>query len=134
MTFNSRTTRTTPGGSPLIPEEVQRQIVQSVEVESAALNLMPKARMRRAQQRIPVLTQLPTAAWVNGSANLDLLVHNTAWISGHLHLTVGTAATLTYMGITYWLVPPPIALWCAAISRTPMAASPCATYPRGNTP
>jgi cytochrome c oxidase subunit 1 len=42
---------------------------------------------------------------INGSANLDLLVHNTAWISGHLHLTVGTAATLTYMGITYWLVP-----------------------------
>lgn len=27
--------------------------------------------MRRAQQRIPVLTQLPSAFWVNGSANLD---------------------------------------------------------------
>jgi HK97 family phage major capsid protein len=27
--------------------------------------------MRRAQQRIPVLTQLPTANWVNGSATLD---------------------------------------------------------------
>ena len=25
--------------------------------------------------------------------------------SGHLHLTVGTAVTLTFMGITYWLVP-----------------------------
>jgi cytochrome c oxidase subunit I len=24
---------------------------------------------------------------------------------GHLHLTVGTAVTLTFMGITYWLVP-----------------------------
>jgi cytochrome c oxidase subunit 1 len=24
---------------------------------------------------------------------------------GHLHLTVGTGVTLTYMGITYWLVP-----------------------------
>lgn len=71
MTFNARTPRTVPGGQPLIPEEVQRQIVQSVEVESAALNLMPKARMRRAQQRIPVLTQLPTAYWVNGSTSLD---------------------------------------------------------------
>ena len=70
-TYNQRTPRATPGGQPLIPEEVQRQIVQSVEVESAALNLLPKARMRRAQQRIPVLTQLPTAFWVNGSANLD---------------------------------------------------------------
>jgi cytochrome c oxidase subunit I len=36
---------------------------------------------------------------------MNLLVHNTAWIPGHLHLTVGTAVTLTYMGITYWLVP-----------------------------
>ena len=42
---------------------------------------------------------------VNASYNLNLLVHNTAWISGHLHLTVGTGVTLTYMGITYWLVP-----------------------------
>jgi cytochrome c oxidase subunit I len=42
---------------------------------------------------------------INASYNLDLVVHNTAWIPGHLHLTVGTAVTLTYMGITYWLVP-----------------------------
>jgi cytochrome c oxidase subunit 1 len=42
---------------------------------------------------------------INASVNLDLLVHNTAWIVGHLHLTIGTAVTLTYMGITYWLVP-----------------------------
>jgi cytochrome c oxidase subunit 1 len=34
-----------------------------------------------------------------------LIVHNTAYIVGHLHLTVGTAVTLTFMGITYWLVP-----------------------------
>ena len=42
---------------------------------------------------------------INASYNLDLIVHNTAWIPGHLHLTVGTGVTLTYMGITYWLVP-----------------------------
>jgi len=42
---------------------------------------------------------------VNASFNLNLVVHNTAWIPGHLHLTVGTAVTLTFMGITYWLVP-----------------------------
>lgn len=34
-----------------------------------------------------------------------MVVHNTAYIVGHLHLTVGTAVTLTFMGITYWLVP-----------------------------
>ena len=42
---------------------------------------------------------------INASFNLNLLVHNSAWIAGHLHLTIGTAVTLTYMGITYWLVP-----------------------------
>jgi cytochrome c oxidase subunit I len=42
---------------------------------------------------------------VNASFSLNLLVHNTAWMPGHLHLTVGTAVTLSFMGITYWLVP-----------------------------
>jgi heme/copper-type cytochrome/quinol oxidase subunit 1 len=42
---------------------------------------------------------------INASYNLNLVVHNTAWIVGHLHLTVGTAATLTFMGVSYWLVP-----------------------------
>ncbi|MGH7390314.1 MAG: cbb3-type cytochrome c oxidase subunit I [Candidatus Rokuibacteriota bacterium] len=42
---------------------------------------------------------------VNASFNVNMVVHNTAYIVGHLHLTVGTAVTLTFMGITYWLVP-----------------------------
>jgi cytochrome c oxidase subunit 1 len=42
---------------------------------------------------------------INASYNVNLVVHNTAWIPGHLHLTVGTAVTLTFIGITYWLVP-----------------------------
>jgi cytochrome c oxidase subunit 1 len=42
---------------------------------------------------------------INASYNLNLIVHNTTWIPGHFHLTVGTASTLTFMGITYWLLP-----------------------------
>ena len=42
---------------------------------------------------------------VNASYSINLLVHNTAYIVGHFHLTVGTAVTLSFMGITYWLVP-----------------------------
>lgn len=42
---------------------------------------------------------------INASLSMNLLVHNTAWVPGHLHLTVGTAVTLTFMGISYWLVP-----------------------------
>lgn len=41
----------------------------------------------------------------NASYNIDLVVHNTMWIPGHLHLTVATAVTLSFMGISYWLVP-----------------------------
>jgi cytochrome c oxidase subunit I len=44
---------------------------------------------------------------VNASFNLNMLVHNTAWIPGHFHLTVGTAVTLTFFGITFWLLPAP---------------------------
>lgn len=70
MPYNSIATRATPGTGPLIPEEVQREIVQSIEEKSAALQLMPHVRMTRAQQRIPVMSQLPVAYWVTG-ASLD---------------------------------------------------------------
>ena len=42
---------------------------------------------------------------VNASYSVNLLVHNTMYIVGHFHLTIGTAVTLSFMGITYWLVP-----------------------------
>jgi cytochrome c oxidase subunit 1 len=41
----------------------------------------------------------------NASYNINLVIHNTAWVPGHLHLTVATAVTLSFMGISYWLVP-----------------------------
>lgn len=41
----------------------------------------------------------------NASYNLNLAVHNTIWVPGHFHLTVGSAVTLTFMGIAYWMVP-----------------------------
>jgi cytochrome c oxidase subunit I len=41
----------------------------------------------------------------NASYNLNLAVHNTMWVPGHFHLTVGSAVTLTFFGITYWMVP-----------------------------
>ncbi len=41
----------------------------------------------------------------NASYNLNLVLHNTAWVPGHFHLTVATGVTLSFMGISYWLVP-----------------------------
>jgi cytochrome c oxidase subunit 1 len=42
---------------------------------------------------------------VNASATVNLVVHNTSFIPGHFHLTVGTAVALSIMGVAYWLVP-----------------------------
>lgn len=39
------------------------------------------------------------------SFNLDQVVHNTMFVTGHFHLTVATAAALTFIGTAYWLVP-----------------------------
>jgi cytochrome c oxidase subunit 1 len=42
---------------------------------------------------------------VNAAYGMNSMVHNTAWIQGHFHLTVGSAVALTFMGVAYWLVP-----------------------------
>ena len=42
---------------------------------------------------------------INASHQMNALVHNTIWITGHFHLTVATTVILTFFGITYWLVP-----------------------------
>ena len=42
---------------------------------------------------------------INASYNINLVIHNTAWVPGHFHLTVGTAVTLTFMGVLYWMLP-----------------------------
>lgn len=42
---------------------------------------------------------------INAAYAMNTMVHNTAWIMGHFHLTVGTAVALTFMGATYWLLP-----------------------------
>jgi len=41
----------------------------------------------------------------NASYNVNLVLHNTAWVPGHFHLTVASAATMSFWGISYWLVP-----------------------------
>lgn len=41
----------------------------------------------------------------NASYSLNLVIHNTTWVPGHFHLTVASAVTLSFMGISYWLVP-----------------------------
>ncbi len=42
---------------------------------------------------------------INAAYGMNAMVHNTAWIMGHFHVTLGTTAALTFMGATYWLMP-----------------------------
>ncbi len=42
---------------------------------------------------------------VNASLNLNNVVHNTTWVVGHFHTTVGGAVTLTFIGTSYLLAP-----------------------------
>src|SRR5699024_8025180 len=42
---------------------------------------------------------------INASHQLNAVIHNTIWVTGHFHLTIATTVMLTFFVITYWLVP-----------------------------
>ncbi|CCQ95727.1 Cytochrome c oxidase subunit I [[Clostridium] ultunense Esp] len=42
---------------------------------------------------------------INASYQLDSMVHNTLWVVGHFHITVGTPVGMTFFAATYWLLP-----------------------------
>jgi cytochrome c oxidase subunit I len=42
---------------------------------------------------------------VIGSWQLNNVVHNTTYLPGHFHLTVGSVTAMTFMAITFWMVP-----------------------------
>ncbi len=45
------------------------------------------------------------SGFINANYTTNLVVHNTSFIVGHFHLTVGTAVALSIMAISYWMVP-----------------------------
>src|SRR5690625_1106283 len=42
---------------------------------------------------------------INASNQMNQVVHNTIWVTGHFHLTAATTVMLTFFGIAYWLIP-----------------------------
>lgn len=42
---------------------------------------------------------------INASHQMNQVIHNTIWVTGHFHLTVATTVLLTFFGIAYWLIP-----------------------------
>jgi len=70
MPFNSLIDRSTDAAA-LIPEEVSREIIQNVPDSSSFLPKFKKLpNMSRKQQRMPVLSVLPIAYFVNGDTGL----------------------------------------------------------------
>lgn len=60
------------GASPLIPEEVTREIFTSTVEQSTCLSLMRRLQdMSRKQLRLPVASLLPEASFVNPGGNSD---------------------------------------------------------------
>lgn len=77
MVYNSVVTRgsgpsysATPGTHPLIPEDVSREIVQTAPEKSVVIEMFPHVTMSRAEQRMPVLSSVPVAYFVNGDTGL----------------------------------------------------------------
>jgi cytochrome c oxidase subunit I len=42
---------------------------------------------------------------INASHQMNQVIHNTIWVTGHFHLTVATTVLLTFFGVCYWLIP-----------------------------
>ncbi len=71
------------------------------------LRFMPWGDARFLTPFVGMLFFIPAGAGgiVNASNQLNQAVHNTLWVVGHFHLTVGTTVILTFFGVGYWLIP-----------------------------
>ncbi|PLS16300.1 cytochrome C [Bacillus sp. M6-12] len=71
------------------------------------LKKLPWGDARFVVPFIGMVSFIPAGAggMVNASHQLNQVVHNTIWVTGHFHLTLATAVVLTFFGISYWLVP-----------------------------
>ena len=68
MPYNNLIDRT--DAAALIPEEVSKEIISGLPKQSAALHLFRQVKMSSKQTRMPVLSALPTAYFVNGDTGL----------------------------------------------------------------
>lgn len=71
------------------------------------LNKLPWKDARFVVPFIGMVAFVPAGAGgiINASNQMNQVVHNTIWVTGHFHLTVATTVILTFFGISYWLIP-----------------------------
>lgn len=78
--------------------------------------VLPWKDVRFLAPFLGMLVFIPAGAGgiINASFQLNGVIHNTLWVTGHFHLTAATTVVLTFFGIIYWLVP--------AITQRPLTA------------
>ena len=71
------------------------------------LKKLPWGDVRFLAPMIAMIAFIPAGAGgiAQTTNQLNQVVHNTLWVVGHFHLTVGTSVILTFFGISYWLIP-----------------------------
>ena len=71
------------------------------------LKVLPWKDVRFFAPFMGMLIFIPAGAGgiINASNQMNAVVHNTLWVTGHFHLTVATTVALTFFGIAYWLIP-----------------------------
>jgi cytochrome c oxidase subunit 1 len=68
---------------------------------------LPWGDVRFLAPFIAMVAFIPAGAGgiVQSTNQLNQVVHNTLWVVGHFHLTLGMSVVLTFFGISYWLIP-----------------------------
>ncbi len=68
---------------------------------------LPWGDVRFLAPMIAMIAFIPGGAGgiVNTSNQMNQVIHNTMWVVGHFHVTVGVSVVLTFFGICYWLIP-----------------------------
>ncbi|SOB99387.1 cytochrome c oxidase subunit 1 [Ureibacillus xyleni] len=71
------------------------------------VKVLPWGDVRFLAPMIAMISFIPAGAGGIAQTNnqLDQVVHNTMWIVGHFHLTLGVSVVVSFCGIVYWLVP-----------------------------
>ncbi|MBO8163956.1 MAG: cbb3-type cytochrome c oxidase subunit I [Brevibacillus sp.] len=68
---------------------------------------LPWKDVRFVAPALGMLLFIPAGAGgiINASYQMNQVVHNTLWVTGHFHLTLAASVLLTFFAISYWLVP-----------------------------
>src|SRR5699024_6451142 len=71
------------------------------------LRHLPWKDVRFLAPFIGMLAFIPGGAGgiIHASHQMNAVVHNTTWVTGHFHLTLATVVMMTVFGIGFWLIP-----------------------------